>query len=53
MLDQSDRRTPVVLLAGVSGPAMTGVEHIAATLSEDAGTVVVHHDLAELREGVV
>ncbi|MFE3543437.1 ribosome hibernation factor-recruiting GTPase MRF [Nocardia sp. NPDC059177] len=53
MLDQSDRRTPVVLLAGFSGPAMRGVEHIAATLSEDAGTVVVHHDLAELREGVV
>ena len=53
VLDQSDRRTPVVLLAGFSGPAMTGVEHIAATLSADAGTVVVHHDLAELREGVV
>ncbi|MEV0685940.1 GTP-binding protein [Nocardia sp. NPDC050378] len=53
MLDQSDRRTPVVLLAGFAGPAMTGVEHIAAVLSEDAGTVVVHHDLAELREGVV
>ncbi|MFB7876301.1 ribosome hibernation factor-recruiting GTPase MRF [Nocardia sp. NPDC056064] len=53
MLDQSDRRTPVVLLAGFSGPAMSGVEHIAATLSQDAGTVVVHHDLAELREGVV
>nr|WP_255494998.1 GTP-binding protein [Nocardia sp. GTS18] len=32
---------------------MTGVEHIAAVLSEDAGTVVVQHDLAELREGVV
>ncbi|MEV4158168.1 GTP-binding protein [Nocardia salmonicida] len=53
MLDQSDRRTPVVLLAGFSGPAMGGVEHIAETLSADAGTVVVHHDLAELREGVV
>ncbi|MFC4375654.1 ribosome hibernation factor-recruiting GTPase MRF [Nocardia halotolerans] len=53
VLDQSDRRTPVVLLAGFAGPAMTGVEHIAAKLSEDAGTVVVHHDLAELREGVV
>ncbi|MFC6014195.1 ribosome hibernation factor-recruiting GTPase MRF [Nocardia lasii] len=53
MLDQSDRRTPVVLLAGFSGPAMGGVEHIAATLSADAGTVIVHHDLAELREGVV
>ncbi|WP_370465675.1 ribosome hibernation factor-recruiting GTPase MRF [Nocardia sp. GTS18] len=53
MLDQSDRRTPVVLLAGFAGPAMTGVEHIAAVLSEDAGTVVVQHDLAELREGVV
>ncbi|MFD3707002.1 ribosome hibernation factor-recruiting GTPase MRF [Nocardia sp. NPDC058658] len=53
MLDQTDRRTPVVLLAGFSGPAMGGVEHLAATLSEDAGTVVVHHDLAELREGVV
>lgn len=43
----------MVLLAGFAGPAMTGVEHIAAVLSEDAGTVVVHHDLAELREGVV
>lgn len=53
MLDKSDRRTPVVLLAGFAGPAMAAVEHIAATLSEDAGTVVVHHDLAELREGVV
>ncbi len=43
----------MVLLAGFAGPAMTGVEHIAAVLSEDAGTVVVQHDLAELREGVV
>ncbi|MFD3505943.1 ribosome hibernation factor-recruiting GTPase MRF [Nocardia sp. NPDC058666] len=53
MLDQADRRTPVVLLAGFAGPAMDGVEHIAATLSQQSGTVVVHHDLAELREGVV
>lgn len=42
-----------MLVSGFSGPAMTGVEHIAATLSGEPGTVMVHHDLAELREGVV
>ncbi|MFF0543494.1 ribosome hibernation factor-recruiting GTPase MRF [Nocardia thailandica] len=53
MLVQSDRRTPVVLVSGFSGPAMTGVEHVAVALSDEPGTVMVHHDLAELREGVV
>ncbi|WP_406266356.1 GTP-binding protein [Nocardia sp. NBC_00881] len=50
---ESDRRTPVVVLAGFAGLAADGVDHAAAALRETAGTVVVRHDLAQLREGVV
>ncbi|MGQ4616620.1 ribosome hibernation factor-recruiting GTPase MRF [Nocardia sp. R7R-8] len=46
----SDRRTPVVLLAGL---AAAGVDRAAAVLGTAAGTVVVRHDLTQLREGVV
>ncbi|EME19485.1 ribosome hibernation factor-recruiting GTPase MRF [Rhodococcus triatomae] len=42
-----DRRTPVVLVTG-----WTHTDAVAASL-RGPGTVVVHHDLAHLREGVV
>lgn len=48
----TDRRTPVVLVAGLPGPAAAGVDHVAAALLGD-GTVVVRHELSELREGIV
>lgn len=43
----------MVVLAGFAGLAADGVDHAAAALRETAGTVVVRHDLAQLREGVV
>lgn len=43
----------MVVLAGFTGLAADGVDHAAAALRETAGTVVVRHDLAQLREGVV
>ncbi|MEU8896298.1 GTP-binding protein [Nocardia sp. NPDC048505] len=46
-------RTPVVLIAGFAGRATAGVRHLAAALGEQAGTVVVRHDLSALREGIV
>ncbi|WP_245562710.1 ribosome hibernation factor-recruiting GTPase MRF [Nocardia araoensis] len=49
----SDRRTPVVLLAGFAGLAAAGVDRAAAVLGMTAGTVVVRHDLTQLREGIV
>ncbi|WP_433659402.1 ribosome hibernation factor-recruiting GTPase MRF [Nocardia sp. CA-128927] len=50
----TDRRTPVVVLAGFAGPAAAGADHAATALCNDApGTVVVHHDLGQLREGIV
>lgn len=49
---ESDHRTPVVVVAGLPGRAAAGVDQVAGELAEP-GTVVVRHDLAELREGVV
>ncbi|MFD8244891.1 ribosome hibernation factor-recruiting GTPase MRF [Nocardia sp. NPDC059691] len=49
----SDRRTPVLVLAGFAGLAAAGVDRAAAVLGAAAGTVVVRHDLTQLREGVV
>lgn len=51
---ETDRRTPVVVLAGFAGSAAAGADHAATALCNDApGTVVVHHDLGQLREGIV
>ncbi|UGT39013.1 GTP-binding protein [Nocardia yamanashiensis] len=50
---ERDRRTPVVLLAGLPGRAADGVDRAARLLGAEPGTVVVRHDLSELREGVV
>ncbi|RDI51771.1 ribosome hibernation factor-recruiting GTPase MRF [Nocardia mexicana] len=52
-MSHPDRRTPVVMLAGFEGLAATGVDHLARMLRYAPGTVVVRHDLSELREGVV
>ncbi|WP_280213821.1 ribosome hibernation factor-recruiting GTPase MRF [Nocardia cyriacigeorgica] len=48
-----DRRTPVVVVAGSSGRTTEGVDQVARALGAAPGTVVVRHDLAELREGIV
>ncbi|WP_280386336.1 ribosome hibernation factor-recruiting GTPase MRF [Nocardia wallacei] len=53
MVSHPDRRTPVVMLAGFEGLAATGVDHLARMLRDTPGTVVVRHDLSELREGIV
>ncbi|RDI66656.1 ribosome hibernation factor-recruiting GTPase MRF [Nocardia pseudobrasiliensis] len=53
MASHPDRRTPVVVLAGFPGPATTGVDHVARMLRDAPGTVVIRHDLTELREGIV
>ncbi|PXX68495.1 G3E family GTPase [Nocardia tenerifensis] len=51
---ETDRRTPVVVLAGFAGPAAAGVDHAAAALCDGVpGTVVVRHDLGQLHEGIV
>ncbi|QBS41470.1 ribosome hibernation factor-recruiting GTPase MRF [Nocardia sp. CS682] len=51
---ETDRRTPVVVLAGFAGPAAAGAEYAATALCQEApGTVVVHHDLKQLNEGIV
>ncbi|WP_312884716.1 ribosome hibernation factor-recruiting GTPase MRF [Nocardia barduliensis] len=50
---ESDRRTPVVALAGFAGLAAAGVDRAAAVLGMAPGTVVVRHDLTQLREGIV
>ncbi|MFI6040146.1 ribosome hibernation factor-recruiting GTPase MRF [Nocardia sp. NPDC051321] len=51
---ETDRRTPVVVLAGFAGPAAAGADHAASALCHDApGTVVVRHDLGQLHEGIV
>ncbi|MEU1992892.1 GTP-binding protein [Nocardia gamkensis] len=50
---ESDRRTPVVVLAGFAGLAATGVDRAAAVLGMAPGTIVVRHDLTQLREGIV
>ncbi|MGW4768964.1 ribosome hibernation factor-recruiting GTPase MRF [Nocardia sp. NPDC004278] len=50
---QSDRRTPVVVVTGCSGPAAAGVERLAAVLRATPGTVTIRHDLSGLSEGIV
>ncbi|MFI9401453.1 ribosome hibernation factor-recruiting GTPase MRF [Nocardia sp. NPDC052316] len=51
---ETDRRIPVVVLAGFAGPAAAGAEYAATVLCQEApGTVVVHHDLKQLNEGIV
>ncbi|WP_307817507.1 ribosome hibernation factor-recruiting GTPase MRF [Nocardia acididurans] len=52
MVSESSRK-PVVLLAGLPGRAADGVRRAADLLGAEPGTVVVRHDLTELREGVV
>ncbi|WP_282785828.1 GTP-binding protein [Nocardia sp. CC201C] len=47
-----DDRKPVLVVAGLPGRAAAGVDQIAGELAEP-GTVVVRHDLSELRQGVV
>ncbi|WP_408637739.1 ribosome hibernation factor-recruiting GTPase MRF [Nocardia bovistercoris] len=48
-----DRRTPVVLVTGFSEVARAQADRVARAALAAKGTVVVHHDLAELAEGVV
>ncbi len=43
----------MVALAGFAGPAAAGVDRAAAVLGMAPGTVVVRHDLTQLREGIV
>ncbi|QLY32493.1 ribosome hibernation factor-recruiting GTPase MRF [Nocardia huaxiensis] len=50
---ERDRRTPVVVIAGLPGRGADGVRRAASLLGAEPGTVVVRHDLTELREGVV
>ncbi|WP_405485970.1 ribosome hibernation factor-recruiting GTPase MRF [Nocardia sp. NBC_00511] len=50
---ESDRRTPVLVLAGLPGRAAEGVDRAARLLGAEPGTVVVRHDLSELNHGVV
>ncbi|MEV0297235.1 GTP-binding protein [Nocardia sp. NPDC050710] len=50
---EPDRRTPVVLVTGFSEGATAGVERLASALLAGPGTVVVRHELSELREGIV
>ncbi|MEU6579207.1 GTP-binding protein [Nocardia sp. NPDC046763] len=47
------QRKPVLVLAGLPGRAAEGVEQAAHLLGGKPGTVVVRHDLSELRQGVV
>ncbi|MFJ9364940.1 ribosome hibernation factor-recruiting GTPase MRF [Nocardia sp. NPDC101769] len=47
------QRKPVLVLAGLPGRAAEGVEQAARLLGGKPGTVVVRHDLSELRQGVV
>ncbi|MGW4356406.1 GTP-binding protein, partial [Nocardia sp. NPDC004582] len=49
----ASQRKPVLVLAGLPGRAADGVEQAARLLGAGPGTVVVRHDLSELREGVV
>ncbi|WP_373293044.1 ribosome hibernation factor-recruiting GTPase MRF [Nocardia jinanensis] len=48
-----DRRTPVVVVAGLHGDPAGSAGLVAGALGAAAGTVVVCHDLAELGEGIV
>ncbi|WP_330250422.1 GTP-binding protein [Nocardia sp. NBC_00565] len=49
----SDRRTPVVVVAGFSGQAAADVARLAAGLRAAPGTVTIRHDLSGLGEGIV
>lgn len=42
-----------MVVASVFGPATDGMENVAAVLGEAPGTVVVRHDVTQLREGMV
>ncbi|MGW5386069.1 ribosome hibernation factor-recruiting GTPase MRF [Nocardia sp. NPDC003963] len=53
IIGPGDRRTPVVVVAGLHGDPARSVVRIADALGAAAGTVVVCHDLAELGEGIV
>ncbi|MFI5714211.1 ribosome hibernation factor-recruiting GTPase MRF [Nocardia sp. NPDC051750] len=48
-----DRRTPVVVVAGLHGDPAGTVDRIAGALGAADGTVIVRHDLTELRQGIV
>ncbi|MGW0180838.1 ribosome hibernation factor-recruiting GTPase MRF [Nocardia sp. NPDC003345] len=48
-----DRRTPVVVVAGLHGDPDGTVGLIAGALGAAAGTVVIRHDLTDLHQGVV
>lgn len=48
-----DRRTPVVVVAGLHGDPAGSVDLVADALGEAPGTVVVRHDLTQLGEGIV
>lgn len=50
---EQDRRTPVVLVAGLHGDGTDVVDRVSAAFGAVAGTVVVRHDLADIAEGVV
>ncbi|WP_431957337.1 ribosome hibernation factor-recruiting GTPase MRF [Nocardia lijiangensis] len=50
---EPDRRTPVVLVAGLPGRAAAGVDRVAGALLGGDGVVVVRHELSEVREGIV
>ncbi|MFF0489849.1 ribosome hibernation factor-recruiting GTPase MRF [Nocardia sp. NPDC004068] len=52
-MSRPDRRTPVVLLAGLPGHAAAGVDQLARALRDAPGTVVVRHELTDLHEGIV
>lgn len=49
----TDRRKPVLVVAGLPGRAADGVDRVARILGAEPGTAVVRHDLSELGQGVV
>lgn len=44
---EQDRRTPIVLIAGLHGDRTDAVGRVSAALGTSAGTVVVRHDLGD------
>lgn len=48
-----DRRTPVVVVAGLHGDPAGTAGLVAGALGAADGTVIVRHDLTELRQGIV
>lgn len=48
-----DRRTPVVVVAGLHGEPADTAGLVAGALGAADGTVIVRHDLTELRQGIV